>query len=200
MKSKSSKVLSSLDVVNVELRVSFEAVVNLEAEVAVYEKALKMLKAGTISVRGLKLTIESAQDKGALPTIKPSTAQYFLLSGEVRALAGGKDKPLKEVLNATIQAKRAFGKKAEEVIAESASFAELVKATPKQGEKAKAGRKASPVAESVDSFVSLFMGAKGLTDLKVENIDQWNSFLNLVGNISAYNKRNHPAVKAKVSA
>jgi len=203
MKSKSSKVLSSLDVVNVELRRSFEAVVNLEAEVAVYEKALTMLKAGTISVRGLKLTIESAQDKGALPTIKPSTAQYFLLSGEVRALAGGKDKALKDVLNATIQAKRAFGKKAEEVISGSTSFAELVKATPKQGEKAKAGRKASapvPVVDNVDAYVSFFLGATELTDFKVSNAQQWDKFINLVAKISEYNRRNHPAIKSKATA
>ncbi len=203
MKSKSSKVVSSLDVVNADLRASFEAVVNLEAEVAVYEKALTMLKAGTISVRGLKATIESAQEKGALPTIKPSTAQYFLLSGEVRALAGGKDKALKDVLNATIQAKRAFGKEAEGVINGSSSFAELVKATPKQGEKAKAGRKASapvPVVDNVDAYVSFFLGATELTDFKVSNAQQWDKFINLVAKISEYNRRNHPSIKSKATA
>jgi hypothetical protein len=199
-KAKSGKVVSSLDVVNADLRASFEAVVNLEAEISVYEKAVSMLNAGTISVRGLKATIEAAQEKGALPTIKPSTAQYFALSASVRALAGGKEKALKDVLNATIQAKRAFGKDTLDRIAESKSFAELVKATPKQGERAKAGRKASPVAESVDSYVSLFMGAKDLTDFKVENVEQFNDFLNLIKRISEYNRRNHPAMKAKVSA
>jgi len=205
-KGKNGKVASSLDVINTDLLEVFASVVNgsLVAELVAYEKGVTMLRGGLISVRGLSLTIEVAIECGSLPTIKPSTAQDFLLSAQVRDLEGGKDKSLKDLLNATIQGRKSFGGAksfAKRIEAkEWKSFAELVKATPSQGERAKAGRKASPVAESVDSFVSLFMGAKGLTDLKVENIDQWNSFLNLVGNISAYNKRNHPAVRAKVSA
>ena len=95
--TKASKQVSSVDVVNVSLKSVFESVVNLDAEMTAYEEAVRMLNAGTISVRGLKATIEAAQEKGALPTIKPSTAQYFVLSASVRSLAGGKDKPLKEI-------------------------------------------------------------------------------------------------------
>ena len=160
---KASKPVVSTDVVNVELQASFEAVLNLEAEIAVYEKALNMLEAGTISVRGLKATIEAAMVKGSLPTIKPSTAQYFKLSGKVRALAGGKDKALKDVLNATIQAKRQFGKEAEAKIADAKSFAELVKATPKQGEKAKAERATladvKAVMATADGVIALALNA-----------------------------------------
>lgn len=200
-KSKSGKAVSNLDVVNLDLKSQFEGVVNLEAEIKVYEKAVSMLEGKQISVRGLKATIEAAQEKGALPTIKPTTAQYFLDSAKVRALAGGKDKPLKAVLNATIQAKRMFGKEGFVSAVESAgTFAELVKITPKQGEKAKAKRKTAPIAESVDAYVSLFMGAKSLTDFKVSNKQEWDSFLNLVKRISDYNKATHPAVRAKVSA
>ncbi len=49
---KVSKAVTSLDVVNPDLKASFEAVVNLEAEISVYEKAVSMLNAGSISVRG----------------------------------------------------------------------------------------------------------------------------------------------------
>lgn len=202
-KSKSSKAVSNLDVVNADLKASFEAVVNLEAEVAVYEKAVVMLNAGTISVRGLKMTIEAAEEKGALPTIKPSTAQYFVLSSKVRALAGGKEKALKAVLNATIQAKRAFGKEAESKITEAKSFADLVKSIPSQGERAKAKRKASAPVADVDGFVALFLGVRDLEGeaLTIKNVENFEKFQACVKMITEWNRRNHPALqKSKVSA
>lgn len=181
-KSKSSKAVSNLDVVNADLKARFEGVVNLEAELAVYEKAVKMLEAGEISVRGLKATIEASMEKGSLPTIKPSTAQYFKLSASVRALAGGKDKPLKDVLNATIQAKRMFGKEAEAKIESAKSFAELVKATPKQGEKAKAKRKAEKsemfTADAVmNHYIAL---VADLEDITPSDPEVWTKFLKVV--------------------
>ena len=200
MKSKSGKVTSNKDVVNNDLKASFEAVVNLEAEIAVFEKAVTMLATGTISVRGLKATIESAQEKGALPTIKPTTAQYFTTASQVRALSGGKDKPLKTILNTTIQGKRAFGKQFGEKIAGAKSFAELASAIPSQGERAKAGRKAPKELLTVDAYVAVFMGVRELDSLKVSNPDQWEKFLNLVKTISTANRANHPSVRAKVSA
>lgn len=182
-KSKSGKAVSNLDVVNVDLKAQFEGVVNLEAEIAVYEKAVSMLNAGAISVRGLKATIEAAQEKGALPTIKPSTAQYFALSSKVRGLAGGKEKPLKAVLNATIQAKRAFGKEAEAKIEGSKSFAELVKATPSQGERAKAGRKPSEKSElfTADAVMLHYVAlVADLEDITPSDPEVWTKFLKVV--------------------
>lgn len=182
-KSKSGKAVSNLDVVNADLKASFEGVVNLEAEIAVYEKAVRMLDAGSISVRGLKATIEASMEKGALPTIKPSTAQYFTLSSKVRALAGGKDKPLKAVLNATIQAKRAFGKEAEARIEASKSFAELVKATPSQGERAKAGRKASEKSDmfTADAVMNHYIAlVADLKDIAPSDPEVWTKFLSVV--------------------
>ena len=194
-KSKSGKVVSNLDVVNVSLKSRFESVVNLEAETAAYEEAVRMLNAGEISVRGLKATIEAANEKGNLPTIKPSTAQYFALSSKVRALSGGKDKPLKEVLNATIQAKRAFGKDAENVISESKSFAELVKATPSQGERAKVERKSAVPLVNMDAYISLFLGAKELESLYADTSrPEWAEFCKFVTRVIETNaaSKNHP--------
>lgn len=199
-KAKNGKTTSSLDGVNPALQSRFESVMNLEAEISAYEEALKMLKAGTISVRGVKATIQASMEKGSLPTIKPSSAQYFVISEQVRALAGGKDKPLKTVLNVATQAKRAFKQDTEKVISESKTFAEFASKIPSQGERAKAGRKTSvPVVDTVDAFVSLFLGATELTDLKVNNKEQWDKFINLVSRISQYNKRNHPSM-VKASA
>jgi len=194
-KAKSGKVISNLDVVNADLRASFEGVVNLEAEIAVYEKAVSMLNAGSISVRGLKATIEAAQEKGDLPTIKPSTAQYFMLSSKVRALAGGKDKPLKAVLNATIQAKRQFGKEAEAKISEAKSFAELVKATPKQGEKAKASRKVVTADSIMEKYIE---DIKALKNIAPTDAEIWTKFLALVDSQrkAIVSKSNHPSVRA----
>ena len=202
---KVSKAVTSLDVVNPDLKASFEAVVNLEAEISVYEKAVSMLNAGTISVRGLKATIEAAQEKGALPTIKPSTAQYFVLSSKVRALAGGKDKPLKAVLNATIQAKRAFKSDAEAFINASKSFAELVNATPKQGEKAKAERatladvKAGmATADGVVAFALNALRELSGDEAVISNVDNAKSLIRAIEIGMAVTR--HPSVKAKVSA
>lgn len=201
---KATKALTSLDVVNPDLKASFEAVVNLDAEIKVYEKAVSMLNAGTISVRGLKATIEAAQEKGALPTIKPSTAQYFVLSSKVRALAGGKDKPLKAILNATIQAKRAFKAEASERIEASASFAELVKATPKQGEKAKAERATladvKAVMATADGVVAFALNA--LRELSgdeavISNVDNGKALIRAIEIGMAVTR--HPS-RAKVSA
>ena len=203
--SKVSKQVSSVDVVNADLKASFEAVVNLEAEISVYEKAVSMLNAGTISVRGLKATIEAAQEKGALPTIKPSTAQYFVLSASVRSLAGGKDKPLKEILNATIQAKRAFKKDAEEKIANAKSFAELVKSTPKQGEKAKAEKATLADVKAVlahaDGVVALAL--KSLRELSgeeavIKDVSSAKMLIKVLEHGIATNA--HPAIRAKASA
>jgi len=203
--SKVSKAVQSVDVVNADLRASFEAVVNLEAEISVYEKAVSMLNAGSISVRGLKATIEAAQEKGSLPTIKPSTAQYFILSAKVRALSGGKDKALKDVLNATIQAKRAFGKSADEVISGSKSFAELVKATPKQGEKAKAEKATLADVKAVlahaDGVVALAL--KSLRELSgdealIKDIATARALVKVLETSIANSA--HPAIRSKVSA
>jgi hypothetical protein len=204
-KAKVSKAVSSVDVVNADLKASFEAVVNLEAEISVYEKALQMLNAGTISVRGLKATIEAAQEKGALPTIKPSTAQYFALSASVRALAGGKDKPLKEILNATIQAKRAFKGDTAEKIASAKSFADLVKSTPKQGEKAKAEKATLADVKAVlahaDGVVALAL--KSLRELSgeeavIKDVASAKMLIKVLEHGIATNA--HPAIRTKVSA
>lgn len=203
-KSKSGKVVSNLDVVNVDLKASFEAVVNLEAEVAVYEKAVGMLNSGLISVRGLKATIEASMEKGALPTIKPSTAQYFALSSKVREKEGGKSKALKEVINTAIQAKRAWKKDAVEKIESAKTYAELVKSIPSQGERAKVQRKASasePIAD-VDGYVALFLGVRELEGeaLTIKNAENFEKFQACVKMITEWNRRNHPALKARVSA
>ncbi len=203
--AKVSKAVQSVDVVNADLKASFEAVVNLEAEISVYEKAVQMLNAGTISVRGLKATIEAAQEKGALPTIKPSTAQYFALSASVRSLAGGKDKPLKEILNATIQAKRAFKGDTAEKIASAKSFADLVKATPKQGEKAKAEKATladvKAVLATADGVIALAL--RTLRDLSgeeatVKDVATAKMLIKVLEHGIATNA--HPAIRTKAIA
>lgn len=196
--SKNGKVVSNLDVVNVSLQADFEGALNFEAELRAYDKALRMLNAGEISVRGLKATIEEASKAGSLPTLKPSSAQYFLASSKVRSLAGGKDKPLKDVLNATIQAKRAFGKEFEAKLEQAKSFADLVKMTPSQGERANAGRKSSSeeVIENIDQLIEKFNEvASEFEDITPKNPEAWKKFLGIVGVMSKAVMKSHPAGK-----
>ena len=197
-KSKNSKAVSNLDVVNVSLKSVFESVVNLDAEMTAYEQAVRMLKAGEISVRGLTLTIEAANERGALPTIKPSTAQDFLRSSAVRSLAGGKDKTLKDVLNATIQARKAFGSKELDSMLESgefASFADLVKKTPTQGER----KNAKSAPKSMNDFVDAFLKAKELDSLYADTSrEEWQEFCRFVAKVIETNvkSKNHPVRKS----
>lgn len=198
MTKKNGKVVSSLDAVNPSLKSVFESVVNLDAEMSAYEQAVRMLKAGEISVRGLQLTIESANERGALPTIKPTTAQDFLRSSAVRSLAGGKDKSLKDVLNATIQARKAFGSKELDSMLDSGefkSFADLVKKTPTQGER----KNASATPKTMDDFVDGFLKAKDLTSLYADvSRPEWQEFCGFVARVIETNvkSKNHPIRKS----
>lgn len=201
-KAPKAKAVSSLDVVNADLKVQFESVVNLEAELSVFNKAVSMLNAGTISVRGLKATIEAAQEKGALPTIKPSTAQYFANTAKVRALKGGDSKALKDSLNATIQAKRAFGKEFEAKLESAESFAQFASSIPSQGERAKAGRKASAKVEAVtaDAVISLAFGLwKELDTHDIKDIETAQKFAEQLVKAITYNKRKNHPTSAKVA-
>lgn len=204
--SKNGKVTSSNDGVNAELAKQFAGCFNLSAEISVYEKAISMLLGGTISVRGLKVTIEAAELVGALPTIKASHAQYFLKSASVRSLEGGKAQPLRIILNATIQAKRAKktveGKQVSmfvDLLTAAKNFADFVKSIPAQGEKAQAGRKASaPELLTMDSYASLFMGAKDLENQLFIDRAIRDDFFRYVTTLSKMNaSAAHPALASK---
>ena len=157
-----------------------------------------MLNAGVISVRGLKATIEKAEEVGTAPTIRTSQVQYFVDSADVRKLEGAKSQSLKAILNATIQAKRAYKKDFSAKLAEASTFAQFVRAIPSQGERAKAGRKENKgeTLANLDAYVSLFMGAKDLEDLSIQNHEQWADFCKFVGALIKAHKANHPTVKA----
>lgn len=197
-KSKNGKVTSSKDAINESLVKDFSSILNLEAEINFFEKAVLMLNTGVISVRGLKATIEKAEEVGTAPTIRISQVQYFVDSAEVRKLEGAKSQSLKAILNATIQAKRAYKKDFSAKLAEAQTFAQFVRAIPSQGERAKAGRKESKgeTLANLDAYVSLFMGAKDLEDLSIQNHEQWADFCKFVGALIKAHKANHPTVKA----
>lgn len=201
MASKNGKVvsnLSNLDVVNVHLKAEFEAVMNFEAELRVFEKAVRMLNAGEISHRGLKATIQEAEELGSLPTLKPSHAQEFVSVAKVRELPGAKDKKLKDVINATIQAKRAFKKEFEAKLEQAKSFADLVKMTPSQGERGGSGRKSSSVEviENIDELIEKFNEvAESFEDITPKNPETWKKFLAIVEVMSKNTRKSHPAGK-----
>jgi hypothetical protein len=159
-KSKSGTVNSSLDQISVALVSDFEKIVggSLPAEFKVFAKACGLLSEGQISVRGLKASIEKANEIGALPTIKPSHAQEFVIARRIQALAGGENATLKVLLNTAHQAKKHFnGKDGKVNIAEALdfvqTFADLVDSIPSQGEKAK--RKARTAGDKVEKAPSV---------------------------------------------
>lgn len=194
---------TSADVVSNELKALLEASLNLSAELVAFEKAVSMLNSGALSVRGLKATIEAANAKGQLPTIKTSTAQYFVNASRVRALAGGADKPLKDILNATIQAKRAKkigenGKEVsmfEELLENAESFAQFVKATPKQGEKSGSGTRSKATLDDV--IANALEDIAKIENLFITNVAMAEALINgLRPYIRAAKSPNHPSVRA----
>lgn len=194
-----TKVESNLDSVNEKLRAQFEGVLNLEAEISVFDSAVSMLNAGSISVRGLKATIEAASEKGALPTIKPSTAQYFMNASKVRALKGGNSKALKDVLNVTIQGKRAFGKDFEANLESADDFDTFASSIPSQGERANAGRK-TPKAENADQVIAEALKAwKELETHVIEDMESAKAFAEMLARAISFNARKHPSQKKKVA-
>jgi len=159
-KAKSGTANSSLNEVSPVLVADFSKVVggSLPAEMKVFEKACAMMESGKIGYRGIALSIEKANEIGALPTIKPSHAQDFLNAKAIRSLAGGKDQPLKVLLNTAIQARRYFNGKEDKMnVAEALDFVEafddLKESIPSQGEQAK--RKARTKGDEVEKALTL---------------------------------------------
>lgn len=103
---KASKEIRSIDLANDELVAGLVSTLNESAQVAWFEKAVTMLNNQVISVRGLKATIEKAQDSTWL---KPSHVPYFVTARALRSKSGGDKVALKKVITTVQDAKRAFG-------------------------------------------------------------------------------------------
>lgn len=218
--SKASNTDTTKHEVNQSLKAQLEDIANLgieerlEAEVVAYEKALVLLDSGALSVRGLKATIEEATERGALPTLAPSTAQYFRASADVRALEGGRSKALKEVMNVTIQGKRAFGGDFENMLEGSNTFADFARKVKGALEtKAEAGRKSKGKGEEkpvdidgiVSEFISRVQNMEAPASLVVVDSEIWEKFIGIIQTMSQARqgalkqaRANHPSEKARV--
>lgn len=134
----------------------------LSTEVEIWERMVAKHLVGGISVRGMKATLDAVAVVGALPSIASSTAQYFADTVTVRNLDGGKDMPLKAVLNVTVQGVRKLGKAGfAEAVGKASTFSALAKKIEATPAKVKAeGATASPYAiKDLDGVVSFALGA-----------------------------------------
>ena len=167
--SKNGKVTSNLDAVNKGLADALAGSLNLKGELAWYERATVLLTSGKISVRGMKATIEQAEQVGSAPTIRASHAQYLADSVAVRHLDGGHEQPLKNIINATIQAKRAFKKEFSAKVEEATSFESFVQGIPSQGEQkreAHHNEKEAKEADINDLLKALGLALKAKQEIK----------------------------------
>jgi len=167
--SKNSKATSNLDTMNKALAESLASSLNLKGEILWYEKATVLMTSGKISVKGMKATIEEAEKVGSAPTIRASHAQYFADSVAVRHLEGGHEQPLKNILNATIQAKRAYKKDFSAKVESAQSFAEFASAIPSQGEQkreAHHNEKAQKETDINDILKALGLALKAKQEIK----------------------------------
>lgn len=188
------------DGVNSELVSKFQSALNFEAELSAYERAVVLLRGGVVSAKGIKLSLEVASAEGSLPTLKPSHAQYFLLSSSVRELEGAKSKSLKDVLNVTIQGKKNFGAQGfPALIASSKSFDELASKIPAQ---VKSGTGTRQDIKSMDDLLVYFVDkARTFDDIQPKNPKAWENFRAMVSAVENSIRANHPSGKAvKVNA
>jgi hypothetical protein len=170
----------------------------LGTEIAIYEGLLSSLNSGALSVRGAKATIEAINEVGSLPSIAVTSCQYLLASEKVRALKGGLDQPLKNLINVTIQGTRKLGKKAMSEAVESAqSFADLaetIEATPAK-EKAPTAK-----AEGVDALIKVFLdGFADLEDIAPKDPELWADFLAKIKVMNEAVRASHPSKGKKIA-
>ena len=157
---------------------------DINAERVWWNKAKAEVLAGRISVRGLKATILKVEtDLGSAPTIKSTTSQYFEDAFKVEALEGADSVPLKDILNATIQATRKLGGRGKEgVIFDEflkgvktfSGFTKKVEALPKkeQGETA---------PKSANDLMKAYIKAVGeLENIAPSDPEVWTKFLKVV--------------------
>lgn len=133
----------------------------LSTEVEIWERMVAKHLVGGISVRGMKATLDAVAVVGALPSIASSTAQYFADTVTVRNLDGGKDMPLKAVLNVTVQGVRKLGKAGfAEAVGKASTFSALAKKIEATPAKVKAeGATATHSIKDLDGVVSFALGA-----------------------------------------
>lgn len=133
----------------------------LSTEVEIWERMVAKHLVGGISVRGMKATLDAVAVVGALPSIASSTAQYFADTVTVRNLDGGKDMPLKAVLNVTVQGVRKLGKAGfAEAVGKASTFSALAKKIEATPAKEKVlGATATHSIKDLDGVVSFSLGA-----------------------------------------
>ena len=215
--AKNKEVKASNDI-NDELAKELAKSFDINAERVWWEKVRKMVEGGAISVRGVKATIKKVESEtGNAPTIKSSMSQYFLDAFSVCDLEGAKVEPLKDILNATIQATRKLGGRGEDGETFNAfmkgvttfkAFAKKVESLPKREKSESDGVSVADfkaLLATADGTISLALGALREVsgdEAVISNVENAKALINLVsvllgGAQSA--KERHPS-KAKVSA
>jgi len=206
-----AKELSSIDFANKELAKGLSSTLNEKAQGEWFAKAVSMLNAQQISVRGLKATIVLAQDS---TWIKESHVPYFLKASALRSKDGGDKVALKKVITTVQDAKRAFGKEFDAKLEEAKTFAAFAKSIPARetttrgaGESAdeKAiSKKVAEIAVDADAVIALAMGLMaGLEGdayflNKIEDAEKFAGALAM--QIKSSKSKNHPVNAKKVAA
>jgi hypothetical protein len=206
-----AKELTSIDFANTELAKGLTATLNEKAQGEWFAKAVSMLQAQEISVRGLKATIALAEDSTWL---KESHVPYFLKASALRSKEGGDKVALKKVITVVQDAKRAFGKDFDAQLEGAKTFNSFVKSIPAR-ESASRGagetadekaisKKVAEIAVDADAVIALASGLMaGLEGdayflSKIEDAEKFHAILGL--QIKNSKRKNHPVNAEKASA
>lgn len=205
-KVKASKEVRSIDLANDELVAGLVSTLNESAQVAWFEKAVTMLNNDVISVRGLKATIEKAQDSTWL---KPSHVPYFKVAAHLRAKSGGDKVALKKVITTVQDAKRAYSS-AEQFAAafeKASTFKAFADSIPARETKARGAGKETSAEKvlanlSADEIIERTLISLGELDNPfIANVAMAEALIKgLKALVNSSKSPNHPANRAKVNA
>lgn len=216
--AKNGKVTSSLDKENPTLTAQFISCINFEGETQAFWDSIKLLEEKKISYRGIKESLKKAQEKGALPSLVPSMAQYFHQASILLRLPNGKELKVKDAILAIQNGKRSKAYKSakdfDKALAVAKSATPIVK-------NSKAGKRTSksvaPTTQHADKgsttenkpvtfsqgIETLLSIAQNRTDLSIKDMDKAVALLGVLKSAILSQKAKdikHPVVAEKKSA
>lgn len=215
--AKNGKVTSSLDKENPTLTAQFISCINFEGETKAFWDSVKMIEEKKISYRGVKESLKKAQEKGALPSLVPSMAQYFQQASILLRLPNGKELKVKEAILTIQNGKRSKAYKSakdfDKALAVAKSATPIVKnskagkrtsksvaPTTEHADKGGAENKPVTFSQGIETLLNI---AQNRTDLSIKDMDKAVALLGVLKSAILSQKAKdikHPVVAEKKSA
>lgn len=217
-KSKNGKVTSSLDKENKALTDKFIASINFDSETEAFWASVELMNQKKISHRGVKASLLEAEKIGALPSLRPSMAQYFQQAAKLMQLNGGADLTPKQAILAVQNGKRskayksskefdkalAVAKSAVAIVKNSKAGKRETKSTKPTIQHSDNKNKVSTAQTSFSDALEIFLTiAQNRTDHTIKDMAKAEALLGVLKQAVLSQKAkniNHPVVAERKSA